>query len=213
MGLEPTTFWMPFKRSPNWATSPYIWCLGWDLNPQNAGFESATYANSVTKAYLKDERVSTALITDSSRPYILHSAYKKGKFLLYLLPKLVPSFLYAMTLSASTLPCGRYWWTWRGSNTRPPACKASALPNWSTGPYRVATYLCTDGVANHPLFKKISLTTSIGELTGRRVIYSDRISQIYAPVLTCVISLYKRREHPAGPEGETWTHTSLDTSF
>ena len=29
----------------------YIWCLGWDLNPQNAGFESATYANSVTKAY------------------------------------------------------------------------------------------------------------------------------------------------------------------
>ena len=27
-----------------------FWCLRWDLNPQNAGFESATYANSVTKA-------------------------------------------------------------------------------------------------------------------------------------------------------------------
>ena len=119
---------------PNWATSPYLWCLGWDLNPQNAGFESATYANSVTKAYLKDERVSTALMTGSSHPYILHSAYKKGKFLLYLLPKLVPSFLHAMTLSASTLPCGRYWWTWRGSNTRPPACKASALPKLSYRP-------------------------------------------------------------------------------
>ena len=29
----------------------YFWYFGWDLNPQNAHFECAAYANSATEAY------------------------------------------------------------------------------------------------------------------------------------------------------------------
>lgn len=25
IGIEPTTSWMPFKRSPRWATPPFVW--------------------------------------------------------------------------------------------------------------------------------------------------------------------------------------------
>ena len=42
------------------------------------------------------------------------------------------------------------WWSWWGSNPLPPACKAGALPV-ELQPH-IATYLCTDGVANHPLW-------------------------------------------------------------
>ena len=43
------------------------------------------------------------------------------------------------------------WWRIRDSNPSPLACKASALPD-ELIPHSNATYLCTDGVANHPLW-------------------------------------------------------------
>lgn len=38
----------------------------------------------------------------------------------------------------------------------------------------------------------ISFTTLIGELAGRRVIDSDRVSQIYTPVLAAIDEINKK---------------------
>ena len=40
------------------------------------------------------------------------------------------------------------WWTLPDLNRSPQACKASALPDELRA--QIATYLCSDGVANHP---------------------------------------------------------------
>lgn len=37
----------------------YFWYFGWDLNPQNAHFECAAYANSATEAYKNGAKVGT----------------------------------------------------------------------------------------------------------------------------------------------------------
>ena len=71
MGLEPTTSWMPFKRSPSWATTPYgcghngSWHHDFPerfspqlvpkaglepARPKPPDFESGTSTNSITRA-------------------------------------------------------------------------------------------------------------------------------------------------------------------
>ena len=51
----------------------------------------------------------------------------------------------------SLLKLKELWWTLPGSNRWPQACKASALPS-ELRAHIIATYLCSDGVANHPVF-------------------------------------------------------------
>ena len=55
-----------------------------------------------------------------------------------------------LRLHAGALPLDQWniWWTIPDSNRSPQACKASALPDELMA--HIATYLCTDGVANHP---------------------------------------------------------------
>ena len=145
------------------------------LEPTKCSFWNCHVCHSVTKAYCWTKECRLALISDSFYPYATLSRSIKGKrFMLYHPLKLVPSFLHAMTLSASTLPCGRYWWTsWESNPPVFPPCKGGDHPMQSRGPYiedrwegvpiqarlplligsftYLATYLCTDGVANHPL--------------------------------------------------------------
>ena len=70
--------------SSNWATRVY-WCLGWDSNPQNAGFKPAVSANLTTQTYLVRSFMSVILsvklhYTAYSRPHqysVIHSPTTK----------------------------------------------------------------------------------------------------------------------------------------
>ena len=82
-----------------------------------------------------------------------------------------------------------YWWTQRGSNPRPQACKASALPELSYEPIRLLRreYIKT---AEHPIDTLSSCGTSIVYLPAE--FEPLTVAVLYSPIFLCLMGWHFR---------------------